>query len=320
MRKLKFNPYERTAGFFLLFAIGGICLTALSVAVKQGWFESKTHLSTTFESADGIHPGTLVQMAGLRAGSVEKVELLGSKKVRVDFFILGKFKERIRLDSRVQLVRPFIIGERVLDVSVGTDEAAMVAENQEIQSEERIDLMNAMGGKSLSTTLQKLSGVFDNLQGLAEAFLNKERTGTMIRAFDRIDPLMKNLNTMSLEMSHMGRSLNKNDDLQVILSNLAVTTAEINKVLPDLNKQNPELAKDLSVMTQNLAIVSRSLGPAMKEIESDLPQASRRILEALNETVVVLKAMEKSFFFRGNVKEVLEEEASRREPASQKTP
>lgn len=318
MKKVKFNIYERVAGIFILVALGGTLLTALSVAVKQGWFESKTHLVTIFENADGIHQGTLVQMAGLRAGSVEKVELLGNKKVRVDFHVLGKFKDRVREDSRVQLVRPFIIGERVLDVSVGADIAAGISDHQEIVSEESIDLMNAMGGKSLSATLQKLTGVFDNLQVLAEAFLDKERTGTIIRTFDRIDPLINNLNKMSVEMVHIGRKLNKNDDLQVVLANLAVATSEINKILPQLNEQNPNLAKDLGTMTQNLAIVSKSLGPAMQEIETDLPQASRRVLEALNETVVVLKAMEKSFFLRANVREVLEEEQLKRLPANDK--
>lgn len=318
--KLKFNLYERVAGFFLLFAIVGTGLTALSVAIKQGWFESKIHFVTTFEDADGIHQGTVVQMAGIRAGSVEKVELLGSKRVRVEFYVLGKFHDRIRTDSSVQLVRPFIIGERVLDLSVGSDEMPRVANHAEITSEEGIDLMNAMGGKKLSMTLQKLSGMFENMQDLAEAFLNKERSGSLIRAFDRVEPLMKNLNAMSREMTHMGRQLNKNDDLQAILGNLAVTTTEINKILPDLNKQNPELAKDLGVMTQNLAIMARSIGPAMKEIEPELPQASRRILEVLNETVIVLKAMEKSFLLRGNVKEVLleEEDTQKRLPANSK--
>ncbi|MNL48442.1 hypothetical protein D3C87_1713010 [compost metagenome] len=57
--------------------------------------------------------------------------------------------------------------------------------------------------------------------------------------------------------------------------------------------------------------MTRALGPAMKEIEPELPGASVRLVEALNETVVVLKAMQKSFFMKSNVKEVLEEEAQR---------
>jgi phospholipid/cholesterol/gamma-HCH transport system substrate-binding protein len=53
------------------------------------------------------------------------------------------------------------------------------------------------------------------------------------------------------------------------------------------------------------------LGPATKAVEGELPGASVRLLEALNETVVVLKAMQKSFFMRSNVEEVKQEESHR---------
>ncbi|MNT88931.1 hypothetical protein D3C72_2295660 [compost metagenome] len=71
-------------------------------------------------------------------------------------------------------------------------------------------------------------------------------------------------------------------------------------------------------MTQNLAVVTKALGPAVKAVEPELPGASLRLMEALNETVVVLKAMQKSFFMKSNVQEVHDEEASRRTPASAK--
>jgi phospholipid/cholesterol/gamma-HCH transport system substrate-binding protein len=57
----------------------------------------------------------------------------------------------------------------------------------------------------------------------------------------------------------------------------------------------------------------------MHDVGPELPGASRRLLEALNETVVLLKAMQKSFLMRGNVREVREEEeALRRAPAADK--
>jgi ABC-type transporter Mla subunit MlaD len=128
MMHVKFNKFERVAGLFVLLAIVGSIVTALSVAVKQGWFENKFKYQTVFNSADGIHSGTVVQMAGLRAGSVEEIELLGNNKIKVVFYVMGKFQNRIRSDSKTQLVRPFVIGDRVLEVSVGSDDGTLVSE------------------------------------------------------------------------------------------------------------------------------------------------------------------------------------------------
>lgn len=315
MMKIKFNKFERIAGLFVGLAILGVIVTAISIAIKQGWFETKTFYSTTFENADGIHQGTVVQMAGLRAGAVEEVELRADNKVRVSFYVLGKFQERIREDSVVQLTRPFIIGDKILDISVGTEAFPALANHSHIQAVEAMDLMTMLSGKNLNATLSKVGGLLENMQMLLTAFSDKNRAESIVRVIDRMDPLMKNMNAMSLEVIKLSKQATHDDGVEKLVTNLATTTTEINRILPALNEQNPNMAKDLAVMTRNLASMTKALGPAVAEVEPELPGATRRLVEALNETVVVLKAMQKSFFMKSNVKEVQDEEASRRMPA-----
>ena len=69
--KIKFNKFEKLAGAFVGIALLTFVFMTAAVAVKRGWFASKVRFTTTLMTADGIHPGTLVQMSGLRAGSVE---------------------------------------------------------------------------------------------------------------------------------------------------------------------------------------------------------------------------------------------------------
>jgi phospholipid/cholesterol/gamma-HCH transport system substrate-binding protein len=74
------------------------------------------------------------------------------------------------------------------------------------------------------------------------------------------------------------------------------------------------MAKDMTKLVGNLALLTEEFKvviPALAEIAPDLPQSSRRALEALDEAVVLIKAMEKSFLVKGNAEEVREEEAKR---------
>lgn len=302
MMVLKFNKFERIAGAFILVAVVGSVMTAVSVAVKQGWFEKKTAYSTHFENADGIHPGTVVQMAGLRVGEVEDVELQGDNTIKVNFYILGKYQKRIRNDSKAQLIRPFIIGERVLEVSVGSDSEAELAENSLMKSEESMDIMTIISGKKLGSYFGRISSILENLNEVISALMNKERTQTMVKMFDKLDPLITNLNLMTIEMTRMSQ--------------------EVNLILPELNKTHPKMGRDLAMITKNLASVAdqlRVLGPVMDEIGDQLPATARRAVEALNEATILIKAMQKSFFVRSSVAEVRDEEAkdpNRRTPAS----
>ena len=63
-----------------------------------------------------------------------------------------------------------------------------------------------------------------------------------------------------------------------------------------------ELVGHLNTLTSELA-------PAVKAVGPKLPNASLRALEALDEAVVILKAMQKSFLLSGKVQDVREEEA-----------
>lgn len=318
MTQIRFNKYERVAGLFILLAIGGTALSALSVAIKQGWFEPKISYTTTFENADGVHAGIGVKMAGLNAGSVDDVELLADNRVRVSFHVFGKFRDRIREDSKAQLIRPFLIGERVLEVSVGTEATKQLAEHSELHSEESMDLMAIMSGKKMGAYLAKFTEMLGNLQALAEAFTSKERTESMVRIFDRLDPLLANITLMSSEMVKLSRQATKDDNLQKVLVNAAVLTRELNSILPLLNQENPEFGKDLALMTRSLGKVSSEMNRMFQEVGPEAPATARRAIEALNETTVLIKALQKSLLLRGNVREVREEESKDpgRKPAS----
>lgn len=327
--KVKFNKFERVAGLFVLATVVGSLLSALGVAVKQGWFDQKYHYVTTFENADGIHAGTLVQMAGLRAGRVDDVELQADNKIRVMFYIQGKFADRIRRDSQAQLLRPFVIGERILDVSVGTEALDKLPENSIMASNETLDLMTVMSGKKLNNYFNRLGGMLENVQALMEAFLSKDRTQSMIKIFDKMDPLLKGMTTMSTEVTKLSKQLTVDDNLKNVVAELRTTTEELNQILPALNKENPSLGKDMAMMLSNLNQLTsdfKIVGSTLSGMGPELPVATKRALEALNETVVLIKAMQKSFVLRGAVEDVRNEEAaakakekeSERLPASRK--
>jgi phospholipid/cholesterol/gamma-HCH transport system substrate-binding protein len=310
MRKLGLNRYERVAGLFILVAIVGTGLSAVSVAVKQGWFEPKVKYTTTFVNADGVHAGTAVKISGLTAGSVEEVELLPDNRVRVSFHIMGKFTDRIRGDSKAMLIRPFIIGDRVLEVGVGSEASQKLAEKSELPSEETMDLMTLISGKQMSQAMNRMSHVMGNLENVAIAFSDKDRMESIVRMFDRMDPLLEQMTLMSKEVVKLSRQATKDDNMGKVMTNVALMTHELNAILPEMNKQNPDLGKDLALLTHSLGKVTQEIQTAFTgEGSPDMPSTTRRMVEALNEATILMKAMQKSIFMRSSVREVKEEEA-----------
>lgn len=317
--KIKFNKFERVAGLFVLTAILGSVAVTAAVAVKKGWFSSKVKYSSIIRSAEGLHSGTPVQVAGLRAGSVEEVELLSAEEVRVTFEIMEKFKENVREDSELRVVRPFIIGEKVLEISVGSESLKVLPEGSEIASVESFDIMEILSGRRMGPLLGSLEQMTTNMKVLVQAFADPKRTEALVQMFDRLDPLIRNLNQMSIGVNKLTTAINKEERIEKIVVSLVSITKELDKVLPLLNAQAPDLGIQLGQVISNLNVLTgefKKLTPAIAAVAPQLPQTSLRAVEALDETVVLLKALQKSFLLRGNVEEVREEETER-VPASE---
>lgn len=315
---MKFNYYERVAGIFILSSIFGVIVVVAALAMKQGWFESRTQFVAIFENADGVHAGTAVQMSGLKAGQVDEVDLTDGNKIRVKFSLTGSFANRVHSDSLAQLVRPFIIGERVLDISLGSDGADILPENSQLLSKESVDLMNMLSGKNMGPQMERLSQAAERLGDLAALMLDEKRTGSLVKIFDHLEPLIDNASIMTREFAKMGKDLNSKDGLKPLIANVNVLTRELNATLPIMREQNPRLAQDLARISRNLSQLTEDflgVGVAMREVGPQMPDTTRRAIEALNETVVTLKALQKSFLLRSNVTEVKDEE-KKRKPAS----
>ena len=326
MRVIRFNHFERVAGVFVLSCIVAGVMFLFSLAIKQGWFERKIAYITHFETADGVHPGTQVQISGLRVGTVTDVELRPDNKIEVNFEVISKFQVRIREDSVVELVRPFVIGDRILDITVGSEQAKILPEHSVIKSKENTDLLSVLSGKKLGPYLAMLGSLVENVKFLAESLLEKGRTEAMVRMFDRLDPLLVNLNTMSLEVTTMAKQANEDENLGRVLADVSKATHELNRYLPAISEAAPQVGRNLVQLVDNLSVLTKEFKvvlPALAEVAPDLPAASRRSLEALDEAVVLIKAMQKNLFVRGSVKEVRDEEANdaaefnrQRKPAS----
>lgn len=340
----KFNKFERAAGLFVSVAIIGGFAIAIFVAIQKGWFAQEVQFSTVFENAEGIHSGTKVQIAGQRAGSVEDVDIQQENKIKVTFTVLKKFAEFIRQDSKVQLVRPFIVGERVLNITVGKNETPVLPENSLLPSSETIDFMTILGNKKLIANMEGMTEIVDNLKILVHAFSDKDRTKSIVRIFDKLEPLVNNLNDMGIGLATLSQQATKHNNMEIVLENTKLLTNEVNAVLPVVKKNAPELGRDMKIIVNNLAQLTqefndvlpmlkakapglesdmtkilsnlaqitqdlRTLTPAIVEMAPTLPKTGRRTIELIDEFVVVLKALQRSFLLQSNVEDVRKEEA-----------
>src|SRR5690606_27769479 len=102
----------------------------------------------------------------------------------------------------------------------------------QIPMQEGYDILDLVSGKKIGPFLNRMEGLMVNLTTLAEAFSDPKRTQAFIRMFDRVDPLIGNLNKMSIEVSEL--------------------TKEMNQIIPEIRKASPEVGAHLGELLDKL--------------------------------------------------------------------
>lgn len=314
--RVKFNKYERAAGALVLSSIVGGLFVLFTISISKGWFSTTVDYFTFLETAEGVREGTAVEMAGLRIGKVNSIRLNDENQVRVALSVYDQFKRRIRRDSRIQIIRPYVIGEKVLYVSPGTNEAGSLNPGSLIPAEEVFGLTDILNGRKLIPYMETMSKAFSGLKELVDLMLKNKGSVHFVQMLEGMYPLLRQATDMSSELTKLSRQMNRGQKMGKLVENMYSVSEELKNLGPQLSGNKPGLGKDLGRVVSNLAVLTeemRKITPAIAAIAPQLPKSSLRMVEAIDEAVIVLKAMQKTFLLRGSAEEVREEE---RAPAS----
>ena len=317
--KIKLNSFERAAGIFMVGAFALFVLALISIAIKQAWFEDVVYYETFYQHAEGLNPSTAVLVAGIKAGSVESVEIQENNWIHVIFSVKEKYAQRIRKDSQAQVVRQFIIGEKQINISLGSASAPYQPDGGRLEGQEAVELADLLSGHRMAPYLKTLESMFGYMSSLVEQMnqsaekfdviaIYKEVLPTLQQArdaFSRVKSLQAEFENMSSEVRTIRKDFLFSPDMKEMVRNTKSATHEIAALTQALNQLQPHLKQSITDLAK--------ITPEMAKASPEFARITKESVKTLNEMVIVLKAMQKSWFLKGHVEDVKEED---RAPAS----
>lgn len=166
-QKLTFS--ELRVGIFMFAALVITGFLILNSTGNFNPFEKKLKLNIRFESADGLHSGADVQLAGVSIGKVEKVKFLPpnsppGERIEATLSVMEELdnkpiNELIRTDSSAQLVATSILGnDKMINITPGTTKGSPVDENTTLPTSPSVGLNQLTAtGTDLLTQINKLA-------------------------------------------------------------------------------------------------------------------------------------------------------------------
>lgn len=169
-------------GIFVLFGLAVLAFLILNSTGDFNPFEKKMKLKARFAAADGLREGSEVQLAGVRIGKVERVDLLPPDSpeefkveavMAIDSELSGRpISERIRTDSTAQLIATSLLAnDKTINITPGTSKGLAVSENEVLDSGVAISI------NQLTQTGNDLLQQINKLAVPANEILNKANQG-----------------------------------------------------------------------------------------------------------------------------------------------
>ena len=125
-----------------LFIIGGLMIFVIAIFIigkQEHLFDPVFKISTTFHNVSGLEAGSNIRYSGINVGTVDNIKFINDTTVRVDMLIKRSVQQFIKNDCEAGIGSAGIIGDRILIITQGSEDAPLVKDGTHIGSKEPVE-------------------------------------------------------------------------------------------------------------------------------------------------------------------------------------
>ena len=137
-------------GLFILIGLIIFVIAIFFIGKQKNLFNPVFKVTTSFYNISGLQVGNNVRFSGINVGIVDNIMIINDSTVQVDMLIRKNLQEFIKADSQASIGSSGIIGDRILTITQGSNEAPIVRDGQHLESKEPVETDAIMA--SLSAT------------------------------------------------------------------------------------------------------------------------------------------------------------------------
>ncbi|MDX2055575.1 MAG: MlaD family protein [Polyangiaceae bacterium] len=269
-------PREVKVGGFVFLGLLAAGLIVFLIGDERQMFDSKVHYRALFSDVEGLRRGSEVRMGGVTVGSVDSVEYSKEAKDPTVYVTLGIVKDeaaRVRKDSIVKIVAKGMLGDKMVNVSVGTRSQPAIEPGGIIQSE---------AGEDLTVALSRLGGITGkvektvaNLERATGLLANEELHQDIRGSLKSMGSILHNVDEGDGYAARLLRDPKESARISNLITTLERATASLDHTLADVNaivgqvKAGPGLAHEV-VYGKEASQAIAQIGGAAEELQLTL--------------------------------------------------
>jgi phospholipid/cholesterol/gamma-HCH transport system substrate-binding protein len=251
-----------------------VLLGVLGGRALQG--EPPYRLNVPLDTAAGLYPGSDVEVAGARAGTVESIRLQGSEALVT--ITVDAEHAPVHRDASVQLRPKSLLGEKYLDLDPGQQPGVLASgatlppsqTGRSVELQEIVNSLDAPTREKLQTLVVELgAGVAgrgdETNQGIVEGRQDLDdlaaTADTLARRDAELQQVIDSLDQVTTELARSDRRQEMGDFIRnsdALLKDLADQDAQLKRALAETNSALARSGNGLDGTGGNLAEIART--------------------------------------------------------------
>ncbi len=308
---------EIYVGIFVLLGLAVISVLVFAIAGKQKLFEPRYRLTAIFSQVAGLKVGSPIRLAGLEVGSVESLNFTPSGKVLATLSLQARYRGQIRGDSVATISSVGILGDKSVEITIGTKESKKLRAGARIETKdpfdvaEFVDNVGPMAEKvdEILTYLSKVTSDF-SMETLHLSDTLKHANNILMKVDAGEGSIGAALNNPSLhnELVSLARSGREAaNQMKETLGQFETASEDLPALMSSTRKAMDDIStisRDLRNSTERFPVIAEHVDDSVRNMRTatqDLPAISGSFRRTARGAEDVMEAAKKSWFIRRNL-------------------
>ncbi len=293
----KLNPQQKErrvavrAGLFIAIALGVSGIVVFLIGKERNLFEKQITYAGASENVDGLGVDAPVRLGGLQVGRVSGINFetdLGDKRILVTMEVSAKFKERVRRDSVARVASRGVLGDKAIDISLGSPEAEMLKPGEEIPTGSSGDISSIL--KASGEIVDNVIGITRDLRAAVAAYTDpdlRKDVGGLIKSARNV---VGQIETGKGALHYALYDKQSTEDVHALLTNASATAARLDSAIADAESILKEVkdgngSAHTLIYDRQLALALSEVGKAADEVATLIHDAKKSPNGAINQLV-----------------------------------
>lgn len=224
------QKFELKVGIFVALGLAAAAISILLLGGDRFVFKSQVNYVTRFTEVQGLFPGSIVSLSGLRIGNIKSITMGDDLKLEITMQVEPQFAARMTEGAIAEIKTQGALGDKYIFIKPGPSDGKVIAPGSVIPSDET-DLMKLLTSRE---------------DGMA-----------------RLVDLVKELHILVASLNQDGKSARMMNNMADATEKLKTTLVKVDGLLGDMGGPNPEdkkLKKTLASLANILEKIDKGQG------------------------------------------------------------